>query len=286
MFHGLPEMVEYLSLRNRSEFPRSVNPTTGVNRPRPGRCFGRLPLTSNAGIGPVFYCAGARRRTPQRQCPQRSSRRGRCIASDPRETGEVWQETYGPVGRSPLEGNVGMPVRVVIAEDEWLIAAALRRQVEACGCDVLAAVGTGARAVTAACSEHPDLVLMDVQMPEMDGLEATRRLMEQSPTCVVIVTGKAKQEEAAEQAGAMDCIMKPLLSGQIPALVENARRRFMRFAALDRDERCHEEALQAWAALRRAVRALMESDGLTEDQAFDRLEAEARDRSTLAEALA
>jgi len=179
-----------------------------------------------------------------------------------------------------------MPVRVVIAEDEWLIAAALRRQLESCGCDVLAAVGTGARAVAVACAEHPDLVLMDVQMPEMDGLEATRRLMEQSPTCVVIVTGKARQEGAAEQAGAMDCVMKPLMSGRIPALAENARRRFMRFAALDREGSDHGEALQAWVVLRRAVKALMESDGLTEDQAFDRLEAQKRGRRILAGAVA
>jgi hypothetical protein len=77
MFHGLPEMVEYLSLRNRSEFPRSVNPTTGVNRPRPGRCFGRLPLTSNAGIGPVFIVPA-----PGTDRPNGSSRSAPAVAGD------------------------------------------------------------------------------------------------------------------------------------------------------------------------------------------------------------
>jgi response regulator NasT len=180
--------------------------------------------------------------------------------------------------------NAAPPVRVVIAEDEWLITAALRRQMESYGCVVLAAVGTGAQAVTA-CAGHPDLVLMDVQMPEMDGLEATRRLMETSPVCVVIVTGKAKQEEAAEQAGAMDYVMKPLMSDRIPALVTRARQRFARFAALDREAASHEDALQAWAAVRRAVKALVESDDLTEDQAFDRVEAEAQGQRTLARAV-
>jgi AmiR/NasT family two-component response regulator len=162
----------------------------------------------------------------------------------------------------------------VIADDEWLIAAAVRRQLESCGFDVLTVVGTGARAVAVACAERPDLVLMDIQMPEMDGLEATRRLMERSPTCVVIVTGRAKQEEAAAQAGAMDCVTKPLLSGRIPELVESALRRFDRFAALDRAALCHEDALREWTALRRAAKALMDSDGLTEDVAFDRLAAQ------------
>ena len=100
--------------------------------------------------------------------------------------------------------------------------------------------------------------------------------MERSPTCVVIVTGKVKQEGAAEQAGAMDCVMKPLMPGRIPELVESALRRFERFAALDRESASHDEALREWAALRRAVRAMMESDGLTEDEAFDRLECRRR----------
>ena len=68
-------------------------------------------------------------------------------------------------------------MRVLIAEDEWLVAAALRRQVESHGYEVVGTVGTGTEALTACRAQRPDLVLMDVQMPELDGITATRTLM-------------------------------------------------------------------------------------------------------------
>ena len=73
-----------------------------------------------------------------------------------------------------LRRGMHMSVRVLIAEDEWLLAAALRCQVEQWGYEVVRTVGTGTEALEACRALCPDLVFMDVQMPEKDGLAATR----------------------------------------------------------------------------------------------------------------
>ncbi len=172
-----------------------------------------------------------------------------------------------------------MPVRVVIAEDEWLVAAALRRQVELSGYEVVGTVGTGSAALAACRAEGPDLVLMDVQMPEMDGLAATREIMQACPTCVVIVTGRAQLEQAARQAGAMSYVMKPLLGSQIPRVVEAARQRFRRFEEVRRASASPEEAVETWQAVQRAIDVLVGRDSLSEDDALAHLQQHAREQS-------
>ncbi len=123
-------------------------------------------------------------------------------------------------------------LRILIADDECLVAAMLRRQLEALGHRVIAAVANGAEAVRVCRAERPDLVLMDFQMPVMDGVEATRALMTDSPTCIVIVTGSASVKQAAEAAGAMGFASKPIAPRQLLPLIEAALRRFEQFLSL------------------------------------------------------
>ena len=171
-----------------------------------------------------------------------------------------------------------MSMRVVIAEDEWLVATALRRQVELHGYEVIGTVGTGTEAVALCRAERPDVVLMDIQMPEMDGLEATRSLMEEHPTCVVIVTGRAKQERAAEQVGAMRYALKPLLGSQIPGLMESAQQRFGWFMAIREGSLDFEEAMLTWLLVQQAMKVLVDRDGMENGTAFARLQERAAEQ--------
>ncbi len=176
-------------------------------------------------------------------------------------------------------------MRVLIAEDEWLVAAALRRQVESHGYEVVGTVGTGTDALKACCAQVPDVVLMDVQMPGLDGLTATRALMAQCPTCVIIVTGKGRSEQAAAEAGAMSYVVKPLLSSQIPTVVDTARRRYERFVEVMNEAASFEEGMEAWLTVQNAVRAICEGEGLSEEEAFETLRQRAGEKGvTLGEA--
>lgn len=117
-------------------------------------------------------------------------------------------------------------MRVLIAEDEWLLALSLAHDLRACGHEVVGVAHTGAQAIAMAEKRRPDLTLMDIQMPEMDGLEATRLLMASHPHPIVIVTGRAETREAAEEAGAAGYVVKPLLASRIPEVIAAAVLRF------------------------------------------------------------
>jgi AmiR/NasT family two-component response regulator len=117
-------------------------------------------------------------------------------------------------------------MRVLIAEDEWLLALSLAHDVRACGHEVVGIAHTGAQAVAMAEKLHPDLTLMDIQMPKMDGLAATRLLMANHPHPIVIVTGRAGTREEAEEAGAAGYVVKPLPASRLPEVIAAARLRF------------------------------------------------------------
>jgi AmiR/NasT family two-component response regulator len=123
-------------------------------------------------------------------------------------------------------------MRVLIAEDEWLLALSLAHDVRACGHEVVGVAHTGAQGVAMAGKLHPDLTLMDIQMPKMDGLEATRLLMASQPHPIVIVTGRAGTREEAEEAGAVGYVVKPLPASRLPEVIAAARLRFEQLQAV------------------------------------------------------
>jgi len=164
-----------------------------------------------------------------------------------------------------------MGLRVVIAEDEWIIAATLRHQLLTLGHEVTATVGTGAEALAVGLADGPDLTLMDVQMPEMDGLTATSRLMATRPHPVVIVTGRTTNRAAAEEVGAMEYVLKPVLTHQLPIIIEAALARFRRFCAVRAESTEGAQALRDWTQVQRAVRDFMGAEGMLEEEAFARI---------------
>ena len=167
--------------------------------------------------------------------------------------------------------------RVLVVEDEWIIAATLAQQLEACGYEVTGTVGTGTAALWAQEEAPADVILMDVQMPVMDGLSATRELMRSRPHAGVVVTGHGGMQEAAERAGAMEYVMKPLLAHQLPELIGRAQSRFARFRLVHQEEASGEAAVASWLTVQKAARVLVEVEGGSEEQAFGHLAGRARE---------
>ncbi len=82
---------------------------------------------------------------------------------------------------------MGGNARVLVVDDEWLAVATTRATLESLGYEVVGTASNGAAAVQLCQSLHPDVVLMDVQMPKTDGVQATREIMSQQPTCVILL---------------------------------------------------------------------------------------------------
>ncbi len=170
-----------------------------------------------------------------------------------------------------------MSCRVVIADDEMLVAMQLRHLMTSLGYEVVGLAKNGKEAVDLCHAERPDLALMDVKMPEMDGLTATRMIIETCPTCVVIVTGDSELDGEAAESGAMGFVVKP--PGQdISSTIETARHRFDCFQEIREHSADIEEALKTWGLAWSAAKALVHEQGMSEAQACSELKRSARER--------
>lgn len=130
----------------------------------------------------------------------------------------------------------GRPLNVVIAEDDVFVAEILVEQLKAIGFQVVGRASDGRQAVELVCSRRPDVVLMDVRMPELDGIEASRRIQQACPTPIVILTAHAEPDilERATEAGVGAYLVKPSTAPEILRAVTVARARFEDMASLRR----------------------------------------------------
>jgi PAS domain S-box-containing protein len=159
-------------------------------------------------------------------------------------------------------------LRILIVEDDFLVRASIRSMVERSGHTVVGEAANGREAVAMTESSRPDVILMDIQMPEMDGLEATRLIQERCPTAVVVVTAFQTPElvERASAAGAGAYLTKPVNAREIESAISISLARFDDMMALRRLN----EALQAEMAERvraesqraATLEALRKSEGL------------------------
>ncbi len=164
-------------------------------------------------------------------------------------------------------------MRILIAEDETIIRMDLRALIEAAGFDVCAEARDGAEAVELARAELPDLAVLDVKMPRLDGIEAARRILEERPIPIVMVTAYAERElvSRAVEAGVFGYLVKPFRETDLLPAIETARARHEELAALREEAESLADALAARKAIERAKGLLMTKEGLTEQEAFARL---------------
>jgi response regulator NasT len=179
-------------------------------------------------------------------------------------------------------------LNVVIAEDEALIRLDLREMLEEEGYVVAGEAAEGGTAVELAQQLRPDLVIMDVKMPGLDGISAAERITAQRLAPVVILTAFSQRDlvQRASDAGAMAYLIKPFTKADLVPAIEVAISRFQEISALDTEVASLRERLEVRKVLDRAKGLLQAERGITEAEAFRWIQKTSMDRRMTMRAVA
>ena len=163
-----------------------------------------------------------------------------------------------------------MPLRVVIAEDEAIIRMDLRETLEEEGYEVVGETGRGDQAVELVRALQPDLAILDIKMPGMDGVEAARIINGEKVCGVLMLTAFSQREvvEEARDAGALAFLVKPFQKSDLIPAIEVAMGRFRELRALTGEIDALGEQLEARKFIERAKGVLMDQVGMSENEAF------------------
>jgi len=164
-------------------------------------------------------------------------------------------------------------VRILIAEDETIIRLDLRDLLERAGFEVCGEAKDGEEAIALARSEEPELAIMDVKMPRLDGIDAARRILDERPIPIVMLTAYGQEElvSRAVEAGVFGYLVKPFREQDLLPAIAAARARHEELQALREEAESLTEALAARKVIERAKGLLMEREKLSEQDAFARL---------------
>jgi two-component system, response regulator PdtaR len=162
------------------------------------------------------------------------------------------------------------PVRVVIAEDEAIIRLDLKETLEDEGYLVVGDCGRGDVAIELVRELRPDVVILDIKMPGLDGIETCRRISRERDAAVVLLTAFSQRDliERARDAGALAYLVKPFQKADLFPAIEVALGRFQELKALHDQATSLEEQLETRKTVDRAKGQLMDQGGLTESAAF------------------
>lgn len=164
--------------------------------------------------------------------------------------------------------------RILIADDESIILMDLREMLTNLGYLVVGEASDGQSAVNMARELKPDLVIMDIKMPGMDGIEAARILTEEKIAPVLLLTAYSQQDliERAREAGVVGYLVKPFRESNLAPAIEVTLARFEEFRAVQKEVEDLKEALETRKLVDRAKGILMDTQGLTEQEAFRRIQ--------------
>jgi len=163
-----------------------------------------------------------------------------------------------------------LPVRVVIAEDEAIVRLDLKEILEEEGYEVVGETGRGDDAVQLVRDLGPDLAILDIKMPGMDGLSAARDITAEHRAAVLILTAFSQRNliEEARDAGALAYLIKPFQRNELIPAIEVALARFQELKALREENQNLEDALETRRLVDRAKGRLMDDHGMKEKDAF------------------
>jgi two-component system, response regulator PdtaR len=164
--------------------------------------------------------------------------------------------------------------RIVIAEDEAIPRMGLKQLLQDQGYDVVGEAGDGRQAVDVARSVKPDLVIMDIMMPKMDGITASRILAEERLAPVLLITAYQQRDlvDKAKEAGVFAYVLKPFTEFQLIPGIELALARFREFQDLVEQAQSAKAALETRKVVERAKALLMRVQGLSEADAYKHIQ--------------
>lgn len=167
-------------------------------------------------------------------------------------------------------------LRLIIADDDPIIRLDLRQMLEGLNYEVIAEVGDGREAVESARELKPDLCILDVKMPNMDGIEAATVLTEEGIAPAILLTAYNDPELVlrAADAGVFGYLVKPFKGSDLPSAIEVARARFEQNLALSREVQDLREKLEVRKLVDRAKGLLMVAQGLSEPDAYRHIQTE------------
>ncbi|MFP3990632.1 response regulator [Streptomyces sp. E11-3] len=173
-----------------------------------------------------------------------------------------------------------LTTRVVIAEDEALIRLDLKEMLEEEGYSVVGEAGDGEQAIALAREHQPDLVILDVKMPVLDGISAAEKITEESIAPVLMLTAFSQRDlvERARDAGAMAYLVKPFSKGDVVPAIEMAVSRYTELKALEREVADLSQRLETRKLVDRAKSILQTQYGLSEPAAFRWIQKTSMDR--------
>ena len=161
-------------------------------------------------------------------------------------------------------------LRVLIADDEAIIRMGLRTMLEEMGHTVVGMAADGPSAVRLAAKQEPDLAILDIKMPDMDGLEVAEAITAKRRIPILMLTAYSDRElvERATKLAVLAYLVKPVKEADLGLAIELAMARFEEWQALEREAAGLKEALATREVVDRAKEILMQRDGLPEHEAF------------------
>jgi response regulator NasT len=165
-------------------------------------------------------------------------------------------------------------LRIVIADDEPIIRLDLKKMLEDLGYDVVAEAGDGVKAVEAVRSLKPDVVILDIKMPEMDGIDAAKIITEEKIAPVLLLTAYSQIDlvNRAKEAGVFSYLVKPFKEADLMPQIEVAVARWEAFLKIEEQAADFEDKLETRKSVDRAKGILMDQYGLKEQEAFRRIQ--------------